>query len=304
MGWLPPPATDAPDGRRRWTVPGLDVPEERMTYVVVDEILGTSVGLTLSPWPELDDQGRLRVSAGEARTLGADRAALEQFLAEHRRPPELAARPLRVGDVFAVQTIEPALAQVEDELAAPTMMEPRLAPEEWIRPPVYDVTPDARDAAKASFYAAVTPILEPAEAALLDELVERPAPPPPPSPPDSGPPSGPRWRMRWLVASAVVFVVGIGAGFAVGGRGDGGAAGVTTTIVQRTTEVRTVTGKAGELVTTTVVQTATETQTTTETQTATETQATTETQTTTETVTTTVTVTAPPPPPPPPPVIR
>ena len=50
--------------------------------------------------------------------------------------------------------------------------------------------------------------------------------------------------MRWLVASAVVFGVGVGAGFAVGGRGDnGGTATVATTVVERTTEVRTVTGR-------------------------------------------------------------
>jgi hypothetical protein len=300
VGWLPPPGPESGlRTDRPWTPPGLgDATTDGLTYVVVDEILGASVGLTVSPWPTLDEKGRLRFFEGEPKTLGADRAALERFLSEHRLPREHGDRPLRVGDVFAVRTIEPALAAVEQELADTRRLEPFLAPEEWILPPVYDVTADAREAAKASFYAAVAPVLAPTEAALLEEIVER-APEVPASIVQPSP--RPWWRrnLRWLTTTAVLFAGGIGAGVAVGGGfGDDTApATVVTTVTERSTDVRTTT----ETIATTESGTVTEVDTTTETTAITETEATTETAVITETettiVTTTITVTTSPPPP-------
>ena len=296
MAWLPPPAESVPRAHRPWCPPGLgDADTRRLTYVVVDEMLGAAVGLTLSPWPPLDDQGRLRFAESERRTLGADRTALERFLARHRLPSELGARPLRVGDVFAVTAIEPALAAVEQELAAPRKMEPFLAPEEWIEPPVHDVSADARDEAKTSFYSAVAPLLAPAEAALLEEIVERP-PGPPELPPPQQPPARPWWRrnLRWIVATTVLFAAGIGAGVAVGGVGDSTATDSTvtveTTITETTTNGQTVIETATETTTVTDSTTATETVTTTEPVATTETTVITETTTTTVTVPVTVTV--------------
>ena len=103
--------------------------------------------------------------------LGADADALERFLAQHRRPHELAERPLRVGDVFAVRPVPGAFERVRAELEEQRRLDPFLDPASWIRPPVYDVSADAREAAKASFYAAVTPPLDPERAGELEPLL-------------------------------------------------------------------------------------------------------------------------------------
>jgi hypothetical protein len=174
MSWLPPPSTTVREQhpRRPWKPPDLDERDfARLFYLVVDEIVGGSLGLVLSDWPEVDEQGRLRFD-GTPVMLGAEREALQSFLSEHRLPGALAQRPLRIGDAFAVRVIRDALAEVSDELAAQTRLEPLLPPAKWIEPPVYDVSAEAREAAKAAFYAAVTPTLGPGEAAALANLTE------------------------------------------------------------------------------------------------------------------------------------
>jgi hypothetical protein len=136
-----------------------------LSYIVVDEIEGGMLGLAASEWPRTDEKGRLRFDSDPA-LVGVERSAFERFVAEHRRPPELAERPLRIGDVFAAKT-RPVEAG-EDE----PRLEPVLDPERWIEPPVYDVTIAAREAAKVSFYGAVAPALQPDEAARLAPLIE------------------------------------------------------------------------------------------------------------------------------------
>ncbi len=81
------------------------------------------------------------------------------FLRDHRLPAALAARDLRHGDAFAIRIAsKKALARAAgDEV---------VGPETWIRPPVYDVTRDARREAKVAFYSAVS---EPIE---LEQAVE------------------------------------------------------------------------------------------------------------------------------------
>jgi hypothetical protein len=154
-----------------WSPDGVENPEdEDLRYLVVDEIVDGSVGLALSPWPGLDDQGRLRFGRQPARLLGADRGQFEAFLAEHRRPVEQARRTLRIGDAFAVLVIPASLEDVTAELDEPVRMQPLLPPDRWLRPPVVDVTGAARDAAKTAFFAAVAPTLEPEQAAEFHEL--------------------------------------------------------------------------------------------------------------------------------------
>jgi hypothetical protein len=173
MSWLPPRSPTAErHSRRRWEPHALDkLDPGRFFYLVIDEIVGASLGLVLSDWPGVDEQGRL-CFGGAPRMLGADREALQSFVSEHRLPAALAQRPLRIGDAFAVRVIRDALAEVSDELAAQTRLEPLLLPSQWIEPPVYDVSADAREAAKAAFYAAVTPTLTPEEAAEFAILTE------------------------------------------------------------------------------------------------------------------------------------
>jgi hypothetical protein len=114
-----------------------------LSYVAVDELGEDLVTLLVSRWPSVDRSGRLRFPRSEPTTVDVDRAALEQLLRRSRVPGgRLARRPLREGDAFAVRTDDPA------DLAAPD----RRDPARWMRRPVYDITADARDAAKASFY--------------------------------------------------------------------------------------------------------------------------------------------------------
>jgi hypothetical protein len=118
-------------------------------YAVIDEIQGTRAVLAVTDWPGVDEQGRLRFSLEPPADVWADTDALMRFLTEHRLPSALAARELRTGDAFAVEPrSKAALARAAG--AVP------LDPETWIRPPVYDVTRDARREAKVAFYSAVS----------------------------------------------------------------------------------------------------------------------------------------------------
>jgi hypothetical protein len=303
-GWLPPGREPGGPALPPWQPPSLaGVAVEELLYVVVDELEGPSVGLAVSWWPRVDESGRVRFPDG-AWMLGADRQTFERFLAGHRRPRELADRPLRIGDVFAVRAIRDALDRLREELEEQRRLEPFLDPADWLRPPVYDITSDAREAAKASFYAAVTPTLGPREADWIRDIAE-PRPPPVQLHP------GLLRRVRDLVG-AHVLAVGAGAALLAAGMASGTAVGYAsapTRLVARTTIT---VSKPGRTLTETVTQegatvtspgpTVTKTRATTKTTTVTEAGATvtkagatvTEPgQTTTLTVTSTETVTLP-----------
>jgi hypothetical protein len=127
-------------------------------YAVIDEIQGKRAVLSVTDWPGVDQRGRLRFSLELPAEVWADTDALIGFLTEHRLPAALAARELRTGDAFAVRPrSKAALARAAGDVT--------LDPAEWIRPPVYDVTRDARREAKVAFYSAVSEPLE------LDEAV-------------------------------------------------------------------------------------------------------------------------------------
>ena len=111
-----------------------------LSYIAIDEIGDGLVTLIVSQWPELDESGRLRFPEPEPVAVDVDRAAFETLLAEHRRPRDLADR---------------ALGERRD-------------PGSWIVAPVYDVTADARDAAKAAFFGVVGTPLPPDLAAALE----------------------------------------------------------------------------------------------------------------------------------------
>jgi hypothetical protein len=172
VSWLPPPRQDARRRERLWQPPALAVDAlEDWAYVVIDEIEDGAVGLAVSDWPYVDAHGRIRFPGG-AVLLGAYGSALARFLARHRRPQEIAARELRAGDVFAVRPRWDVLERVGGGVEQHRRLEPLLDPSEWIEPPVYDVTADAREAAKTSFYASVTPTLDPERARELAGLSE------------------------------------------------------------------------------------------------------------------------------------
>jgi hypothetical protein len=119
-----------------------------LAYVVIDELESSLVGLTVSPWPTLDDRGRLHFDLERARSVGATTRALETYLAKHRTPRKLADRPLRMGDAFACGIKEPLN---DGEL---------LEPGDWMVPPISDISAEAREAAKLAFFSAAAPLAD------------------------------------------------------------------------------------------------------------------------------------------------
>lgn len=131
------------------TLASFDV--SKLVYVVVDELESDRVGLCVSPWPEIDSRGRLRFDLEHTRRVGVHHAALEARLARHRSPKGRAERPLRIGDVFAVQLRgrqRPREGVISD-------------PARWMGPPIVDLTRESREVAKLAFHAAVAPLLHP-----------------------------------------------------------------------------------------------------------------------------------------------
>lgn len=145
-----------------------------LRYVVVDEVVGDDVGLTVSPWPAADGWGRLRFpEAGDRVEIGVSKARLVRELyrpLRRRRTP-------RVGDVFAVR-----LSPVAEDLVA-TGEDLR-----WDRPlaalaegPVYDLSQEARTVAKLALGAVAAPVISSQRAAAWDvdsrvDPIVRPAP--------------------------------------------------------------------------------------------------------------------------------
>jgi len=171
MSWIPPPAKRDVSAGRPWLPPSLraagfataDV--ARLSYIVVDELIGDSAGLSVTPWPVADDAGRLRFDIGSgAQEVAVSRAELCEFLGPPFAPEPGEASParsLRIGNVFA------AVLKSEKPAA-------RWSPlGKWVGQ-TYDITRDARKVAKLAFYGAVTTTLTNDEAAAwrLAELRE------------------------------------------------------------------------------------------------------------------------------------
>lgn len=158
--WLPQEVATDGAGSRPWAPADLPAVREERSYIVIEEILGGSIGLAVSAWPQLDERGRMHF-AEPARLAGVDRDWLERQLAEHRQPSDIGERPLRIGDVFAVAGVELTVAAGETELTITS----------W-KPPIYDLTAEARAAAKTALYAAVAPVLDPEQADDLEDIVD------------------------------------------------------------------------------------------------------------------------------------
>jgi hypothetical protein len=130
-----------------------------LTYLVLDEIVGSSATLLLSTWPWADAQGRVRFEVDDStRGVTVDVGALEHAL--YRGWLD---RPPRVGDVFAAVVPQ----------AVHDLQEPDEAPQ-WDRPiadlvdgPVYDLTPEGRTVAALADSALVSTVLPATEASRL-----------------------------------------------------------------------------------------------------------------------------------------
>ena len=152
---------------RPWEPPSApQLAAAELSYVVVDEIVGDAVGLSVSAWPAADDQGRLRFADhGRGRLVGTSLNELQKWVDDKRvvratgltraAQAALKRRPIAIGDVFAAKV-------AEDVVAAPA--------ETVLGPPINDITVDAREAAKVAFYGAVTEPLAPEE---VDDWISR-----------------------------------------------------------------------------------------------------------------------------------
>lgn len=133
-------------------------------YIVVDELIGDHLTLSVAEWPVVDTRGRARFPrVGGRWRIGASTQELAQFLFVHRSPDPT--RQLRIGDVFA--------AGLRDGVELDTLDETLVDPWEWLAPPVVDISAEARDLVKTAFYSAVAPALRPEEnsrdRAILDD---------------------------------------------------------------------------------------------------------------------------------------
>ncbi len=167
MSWLPPtPAHARPE--RPWLPPDLELSPEELTafsYIVVEEIVGPRVTLIVSRWPGVDGKGRLDFE-GRSRLATVALRDLERRLSQEREMPAperleqgereaLRRRAVAVGDVFAGRVKDGRLGSDLDR---------------WLAPPLIDISRQAREAAQASFLAAVTPTLDPERARRILEF--------------------------------------------------------------------------------------------------------------------------------------
>ena len=147
-----------------WQPVGLDLPGatlKTLSYVVVDEVVEEAARLSVSAWPRVDAAGRLRFAGEERpRSVRADLRQLRTFVKSNQAGGSRPSR-LRMGTVLAVRVDKSVLPKPEsnEEMLEQASSEPR-HPNEWMEPPVYDVTGAARDKAKEAFYAAVAPTVK------------------------------------------------------------------------------------------------------------------------------------------------
>jgi len=159
--WLPKVPPPPPfETWRPWQPPALEgVEVERLSYIVVDEIVEPTCVLAVTEWPRVDGEGRVRfrldvrphlvrVSVGElTRHLGKNRTGVR-----NRR------REARIGDVYAAAADTEQLPEPESEAEAHELA--RLHSLDWFKAPIYDLTTPAREVAKMALYGAVAPVLE------------------------------------------------------------------------------------------------------------------------------------------------
>jgi hypothetical protein len=168
MSWPPPPTPPPSVTPRPWepnsplhpSLGGKDT--SRLRYIVVDELIGDWAGLSVSRWPDADQEGRLRFDLTEGEEVGVGVEELRGFLGSSPGAGRGgSARAVRVGTVFAAELKEGDSAshgtRLEDRFENPC-----------------DITVEARKVAKLAHYGAVARKLlqEEAQDWELDEFKE------------------------------------------------------------------------------------------------------------------------------------
>jgi hypothetical protein len=190
--WLPQlvPTLSSEQPPTPW-LPQLIAPwwNSQFRYLVVDEVLGGVVQLSISAWPVVDVIGRLRFPDAEPLHVHADAERFRLLLRRERQPRQHVSREARPGDAFgaaiAGEAAERFVSDVErldaqwifdmthagtskaDRSARSLALDPRTWG--WMEPPIVDVTVAAREAAKLAYYGAHTKALP--EEALPEETL-------------------------------------------------------------------------------------------------------------------------------------
>jgi hypothetical protein len=140
----------------------------QFSYVVVEELVDVRVVLMAWPWPEADDQGRLfwtLAADSSPKNAVVSRDLLRQQL---YRPSRLLRRP-RLGDVYAASRLGPGW---EDR-------RPITDVRRLFDGPAYDISADAREAAKLAYQGPAAPFIQtikaedPLDSRLLDQAAVR-----------------------------------------------------------------------------------------------------------------------------------
>ena len=141
-------------------------------YIVVDELEQGLAELVVSPWPRVDERGRLHFGEEDDSTHVTVSEDAFVALLERRREPvmrldldaererKLRTRKLEISDVFAARVPRRFVRPAPD-------------PSRWIRGEVYDITAVARTVAKGQTKAALSGLIDDRYLeAIGDEIVE------------------------------------------------------------------------------------------------------------------------------------
>lgn len=166
--WLPSAPEPPPfEEWEHWHPEEIGDEPSALSYIVVDDLADGTCVLSVSEWPRVDDQGRVRFRLDERPHLV--RADARRFAAHLRKHGAggWRGREVRVGDVVAARTRTELLAEPESEQEADALRGGPPPSLDWLEAPVYDATAAAREAAKVALFSAVSPVLDPSEAGEL-----------------------------------------------------------------------------------------------------------------------------------------
>lgn len=131
-----------------WAPVDLPVPAEELaafSYVVVEEVVGRLALLRRWAWPAVDQLGRLIWLEDSEYDSAAAAVTIELLRAQLYTPNKLRRRP-RCGDTFAVRGLIESGWEADDEVSDLRNL---------FTGSVYDVTADAREAAKLAYHASL-----------------------------------------------------------------------------------------------------------------------------------------------------
>jgi hypothetical protein len=136
---------------------------KKLSYIVLDEIVGRDdADVSISSWPSVDKHGRLVFPDEPETSVYISLKELTTYLNNDGFRWSARSDELRMGTVIAAAAKTENIA--EDGA--------KVAPEEWLVLPAYDLTQPAREKAKEAFFAAVAPTLTREQVAEINEAAQ------------------------------------------------------------------------------------------------------------------------------------